>query len=266
MRLLRVVFSFSFLFVLASHVAAQQPPRRDSQAVSIVQHALFATGGTQSSLAIQDSVTTGIVQYVRSNQIVRVPIVIKSRGTKSIRYELQEQDGTKIRVVNQGRAVIQTPDGRVTELIGNNTLAERVNHIPALSLLSDLGDGSVDVEDGGDGTVNGQPADVVALAFHPAAHAAVAEKQRDMTRRLFYIDRATKTVSKIQYPRFAENRPGSSQKVEVLLSDYRSISGVLVPFKQITYFDGKLMSELSISSVMFNVGLPESDFVLPQRR
>jgi len=38
----------------------------------------------------------------------------------------------------------------------------------------------------------------------------------------------------------------------------------MVPFNQATYLDGKLASELVLSSVAFNLRLPDSLFTIPQ--
>jgi len=48
------------------------------------------------------------------------------------------------------------------------------------------------------------------------------------------------------------------------LADYRSINGLLVPFHQTVFVDGKLETDLTFASVTLNVGLSDAEFALPQ--
>ena len=84
-----------------------------------------------------------------------------------------------------------------------------------------------------------------------------------MTRTTFYVDQTSGLVSKLEYTNYAENDSDAQQKVEIVFSDYRNINGAWVPFRQTSYTDGKLESELVLSSVSFNVGVPDSEFDLP---
>jgi TPR repeat protein len=50
---------------------------------------------------------------------------------------------------------------------------------------------------------------------------------------------------------------------EIYFADYRSVSGMLVPFHQTVFIDGQLNTDFKLTSVTFNVGLSDSDFTLP---
>jgi hypothetical protein len=265
MRVARFVLSFLLLFVSASHLNAQQTAstlQRDPQAVALAQQSLSAMGGAQA-LLLQDSVATGQAQIFRQDGTSTVfTITKKSKGTAMVRTELQRSEGKQVRIVNKGTAAIQMANGSVRSLLTNNTVAERVEHIPALSLLSDWANTNMELSYVGSDSVNGQPADVVSISYIPPG-AQDPNFWRSTTRTLFYVDQATKFVSKIQYQNAAENNTNLTEKVEIFFSKYQVVSGVAVPFQQSTYSDGSLLSTIIFTSVAFNVGLASSDFNLP---
>lgn len=51
--------------------------------------------------------------------------------------------------------------------------------------------------------------------------------------------------------------------VQQVFSDYRRVGSIAVPFHQTTLLDGRIESDLQLSAIQFNVGVPESDFVVP---
>ena len=242
--------------------STQSSPQRDPQAITLVQQSLAAMGTTQA-LLLGDAVATGQAQIFKPDGTsTSFPITKKSIGTTMVRTELQRPEGTQVRVMNGGAAAIQMASGSIRRLVANNTVAERVEHIPALSILCEWGDTNMELVYLGTDTVNGQAADVVSVSQVPA-NAQDSNFWRSMTQTLFYVDRNTKFVSKIQYQKVAENNTNVSEKVEIFFSDYRAVSGVLVPFQSSTYSDGRLLTAITFSSVSLNAGLATTDFNLP---
>src|SRR5947208_4422844 len=152
-RLLTLFVSTSFLFtpstpnVLAATASQQAKVVKNAQAIAEVQASLLAMGA--SALTIQDSVSSGTLMTDLGKGPMSVAVTIKSKGTRMSRVELQKPSGTSIRILNHGTGMIEEPDGTVRSLLMNNTLAERVNHIPALSLLGDFQDPALSVENFG---------------------------------------------------------------------------------------------------------------------
>ena len=239
MRPTRTAFLLFVTFLISILVGAQQPPQRDPQAILIIQQSLAAMGGVQLA-AIQDSQVAGTIQHSRPDGSLRMHVIIKSKGTKLLRYEVQTQNGTRLRILNRGRAVIHTPAGHVRQLSINNTLAERISHIPILSLLGDWADPAIEIQYVGPANNNGHSADVIALSYAPTVDPAGAALYRSFSRTQFYIDQSTRVLLKTEFKNFAENDSNSSQKVEITYTDYRLVNGVLVPFLQTTYTDGNL--------------------------
>jgi outer membrane lipoprotein-sorting protein len=215
-------------------------------------------------LSYQDSQAIGTMTLSDGTSY---PITIKTKGTQETRVELQKSKGPAVRIVNQGTGVIERPNGSVLWLQTNNTLAEYVHHIPLLSILSDYQNAaSIQLVYQGVTQVNGQNTDAIAVSFVPTTDPVQGPIYASMTQTTFYVDQATGLVDKIQYTNFSENDTTSTQSIEIYFSNYQVISGISAPFTQTVYIGGSLDSTVVLTSISFNVGLPDSDFTLPPGR
>jgi hypothetical protein len=238
---------------------------RDPQAIAIAESARVGMGGQQADLLYQDSLASGVLTVYGGGESTTYPITLKTKGTRESRIEVQKSHGTNVRICNHGRAVVERPNGVLKRLLENNTAAEYVNHIPLLSILSDYENGtSIQLLDKGTTQLKGQATHRIAISFVPAADLAQGSIYASMTETLFYINESTHLVDGIKYNSYAENDPSSKQDVQMYFSQYRNINGILVPFHFATYVDGTLESDVVLKSIVFNVGLSESDFTLPE--
>ena len=172
------------------------------------------------------------------------------------------QNALVTRTVNMGIGVRQRADGTIQNLELQNTLAQTVEHIPLVS-LGKYSDTNMSIEYLGSATLDGKAVDIV--GFHPLVVSAISKTDWDQKIRQtkYYVDTGISVVTKIAYPQFGENHSESVTQVEVLFTNYKDMSGILVPLTQTTYFDGKLESILQLDSVAFNVGLPDAEFEPP---
>ncbi|HEV8525689.1 MAG TPA: hypothetical protein VGQ71_14435 [Terriglobales bacterium] len=262
---------FTTLFLVISQAAFGQKPQaiKDPQALAIAQQALAAMDRVQGRITYQDSVGEGTL-VLNGPQPVSIPVTLRTKGTRQVRVELQGAPGSTVRVLNSGRAVVQSPDGSRRKLILNNTLAERVTHIPAFSILAESDDPSVNVEYGGAFAISVTAGVVPSVNAEKLSFSAVSSDAadfgsfREITRNSVYVDKVTGMALKIEHTNYSENNPSFKTKVETYFSDYRDVQGILVPFRQTTYYDGKLESDLWLKSVTFNVGLSDTEFALPE--
>jgi hypothetical protein len=171
--------------------------------------------------------------------------------------------GINVRIVNQGQGAIVRPDGSVKTLYSNNTFYEHVNHVPLLSVLAEYASGNVNLLSNGVAQVQGQPEDVIEVDFVPDLSPASGAIFASMNRTLFFVNQATHLVDKIQRATFYEGDQDHTFNEEVYLADYRSVNGMLVPFHQSVFIDGQLDTDLTFTSVSFNVGLADSEFAVP---
>jgi hypothetical protein len=250
--------------VSSRNVNSQQTAtlQKDPQALAVVQKSLLAMSGTTSLNSILDSQADGTLTFYAPDGPVPMPIMYKTKGTHQIRVELQQSAGTVVRIVNNGQGILQKPDGSIVNLLMNNTLGERVTHIPVLSLLAENLDPAVKVQSKGSSTVNSSVTNDVGLSYVPNLASPDASAFEKMTQHIFHLDQSTGLVLKVDYQNCAENDTNACQKVETVFSDYRSVQGVLVPFVQTTSIDGEPYSQVVLKSVSFNVGLSDSLFAL----
>lgn len=227
-------------------------------ALTVVNNALSASGAS-AAMNYQDAKATGTLVVPGNDPI---PLTIEALGRNATRVEASLKDGTAVRIVNSGKGTFTRPDGNVRVLNPLNLVAERVNYIPALSFLADAPLPKMAVTYTGTDTVNGSPADVVSVAVASGPDDAQVAASIEVTRHRYFIDGKTQLVVKVQYTHFAED--GSPGQAEVIYDDYRLVSGMAIPFRQTTYIDGSLFSDLTLQSVSFNVGLSPSDFVVPE--
>jgi len=260
--------AFLSLFCITSRLNAATTQQftitKDPQAIAIAAKAIAAMGGAQALLTYQDSVSTGTLTLHRAKSVTSHPVTFKSKGTQETRAEFQMPTGTSLRIVNQGRGIFQNEDGTIRNLQQNNTYAERVNHIPLLSGLSEYQGGSVQVQYQGTALVNNQVNDVIAISYVPTTDPLQAAAYVEMTQSLFFVNQTTALVDKIQYTNFAENDVSVKDNVEVYFSEYKNVGAISVPFIEAIFVNGNLDAEIVLQSVAFNAGLSDAEFALPK--
>ena len=235
---------------------------RDPTAIAMVQTVLRSSGAAQVPV---DAVAVGTLRTTVAGKSSDTPITVKSKGSQLLRTEMQQPTGTSISIINHGHGTLQRPNGKVMELLTNNTFVERADHIPIFSLLAEYEESGMSVENLGSTTVMGRPANIVALRPLPQPNISQAMLDQYISKTKFYIDEISNEVVKIERTNYAENDTSFGQKFEIYLSNYQSINGVLVPFRQTEFHDEKLDSDLILQSVTFNNGLSDTEFTLPEQ-
>jgi len=261
MRLLRFGF-LAVVSVLSVPLAAQSPPQRDPQAVAVAARAFTALGGPAASAGFIDFELRGTTTFAGVSD-TPMQVVIRGRGTGSLRVEVQLPKGLNVLILRDGQGAIQRTDGSVRRLELYNTIGPRNFYIPAFSFLARYNESNVEVQSREGELVRGTPADVVEfdLSEHDSGPAPIV---RDVTKQRFFFDRVSGLPLKVEYDNLAENDSNAKTKTEIYYSDYRLVRGTLVPFRQDTYADGELQSTLILTSVQFNLGLSDSEFTLRQ--
>lgn len=238
----------------------------DPQAVAIAQAAFAAMGGAQGVAGYQDSLASGTITIYSGGSPVSYPITMKSKGLRETRIDLQMTAGTNTRIVNQGQGAIVRPDGSVKSLDSNNTFHEHVNHVPILSLLAEHASGKVNLLYKGTAQLQGQSENVIEIDFVPNLDPVSGPIFASMSSTEIFVNQTTNLVDKIQRSTFYEGNQNNTFNEELYFSDYRSVAGLSIPFHLSVYVDGQLDTDLKFTAVNLNVGLPDSDFALPNAR
>jgi hypothetical protein len=196
-------------------------------------------------------------------------ITLKTRGTSQTRIELATGKGTITTILNADSGQRTSADSKVRRLREENTLGQRVTHIPALSLIAEAADAAMEIgapdsskdSFAGGAALSAANSFVLSSAKGPG-NALDAANRTAATRATFTLDPVTGLVTKLHYRQVAENDSNYTFDVDVEYSDYRIIGGLVIPFKQRSYVNGKLESELLLSSAAIITSLTDSDFAL----
>ena len=78
----------------------------------------------------------------------------------------------------------------------------------------------------------------------------------------FYLDASTFLPVAITFNSHPDGNAGTNLFIEIDFSNYQAINGVAVPMHIQRYQQGNLMLDLTITSVSFNTGLPQSLFAV----
>jgi hypothetical protein len=263
-------FLLCLLIVSGSSLAAgankQYVPTVDPQAVMVAQAAFNAMGGSQAVAGYQDSLSSGTVTIYSSGTPVSYPVTMKSKGLRRTRVELQMPKGTQVRIVNQGQGAMIRPDGSVKNLNSNNMFYEHVNHVPLLSVLAEYGNGNMNLLYKGTAQLQGQTENIIEIDFLPNLDPINGPIFASMGRTLFFVNKSTSLVDKIQTRPFYEDGDKDACIEETYFADYRSVNGLLIPFHQTDFINSSIETDFQLTTISFNVGLQDSEFTLPQTR
>lgn len=234
---------------------------RDPQAVALAARALAAMGANSVSPQIDSRAIAMLT--ISSKPPLTMNLVLESKGLTTKRAELRQPSGLSIRIVRGGAGSIQQPDGSVRQVLRNNTLFEHVNYIPILSLLAEFQNPAADLEIVSRAASNGTADEVISVALGQSSDPAQAAIERQISRTVFYINQASSMVDKIEYIQYSEQPRSTPLQIQEVYSDYRNVGGVAVPFHQTTLLDGQIESDIQVSNIAFNVGLSDTDFIVP---
>jgi hypothetical protein len=233
-------------------------PTKDAASTSLIADSLSRMRSAELDVSTLSSTASGTLIMNGTE----MPLSYKTKGTDKVRVEVQQPKGTSVYVLNGGIGQIRRTDGGIRHLLMNNTIAQRVSYIPALSLLAEYAKENISVDKPSYAVADdGRQRPTVAVSFAPASEnegdtASFAE----MTRTQFTFDPDTGFVSQMEFTRTAENNVTAKEKVRIVFSDYKQINGIAVPFTQTTYASDRIESELQLKEVSFGSGMDDSEF------
>jgi outer membrane lipoprotein-sorting protein len=87
---------------------------------------------------------------------------------------------------------------------------------------------------------------------------------KDNNETIYYFNAQTYLPIKIEYS--VINQIGAVAKYEILLSDYRSVENIVIPFKTDTFINSIKKSESTITEIQFNQDLDSILFEMPESK
>ena len=240
--------------VLLSAAASAQPPQRDPQAIVILQRSLAAMGGAVPS----DSLATGNVVLVAGSKTETGTVRILTRGLHQTAEEILTAEGRRMVVYSQGQA-IETEDMVIKSLQMELVVTSQCPDFPLPFLAAVLNDPDSGIQYVGLESFDGSPVHHIrfwkSFSSKPRRQHLATFSVKDV-----WVDAISGLPRKLSYIRRAARGAEPGIPVEVLYSAYRSVSGLLFPYRIEKSLNGTPWATVTISSVIFNSGLTDTDF------
>ncbi len=253
----------AFLVLSASaFTSAQQPPPRDPQALVVLGQMAAATGWNGLSVP-RDAVATGGVTRYRGTDQDTVSVTLKAKSCRVHRTDVQDSTGTRSTIVNGEGAVVVAASG-TTFIPPHSAVSMQGIALPFFCDLAAFGDTTVSLHYSGTENVAGQPAHRVEISRQSLTEGSPTGAKHRANRLIVWISAASALPVQIASTTIAIDNPSAVTTTVRVLSDYRAVGGVAVPFRQqVQQANGQVLYTLQLTSINFNVGLSDVEFALP---
>jgi hypothetical protein len=244
----------SFCVGVSSICSAQSSPTRDAQALAIIAKSIAAMSGLAP--VVQDTLAQGNATFVNGTQAT---IKFESKGATKSRHELAFPNQLVEYVMNGGEGY-SVKDGKKTNLPLWVTQYHYPEHIPAISQMADFASANMAVSYVGLESVQGASAHHIRFILTPVGDGTPANIAALISEFHVFVDAQTYLVTKTENYIFSPDAIENRSLVEMYYSDYRSVNGLMVPYRISRYISGGKTCDIVFSSVEMNVGIPDSDF------
>jgi hypothetical protein len=257
LAVLSCIFALSGTSVstFGQQATSSPPPVRDAQAVTVVQSAITAMGGAGAVVAITNATITGTEQDSSNPDATPTTFSWQTSGVE-FSSTVQNSAGTYTEVSGHG-APAQFKNGIWALMLTSIVRAELPFHLPILALYAEIQNPNITFQFVGSGTVEGKP----------AIHVHVADNSDSMgqmvTGQEWYFDPASYLPVRVEYKWPDKTDLNYSVPGALEFSDYNAVNGVNVPY-QLKIQVSQLVLQATVTSAVFNSGLPASTFDPPE--
>lgn len=253
MRFLRIVPAVVFTF-LAVPVAAQDPPKRDVQALAVLQASLQAMGGRLPD----DSTAEGTVNLVEGSKTQSGTIRILTRGKDQTFEEIQTADEHRTVTFSRGQAKHSDAESVEPSSVELAASSQALDFLLPF-LFGALENTDFSFEYVGLEKVEGQEVHHIRLQNTFLSQRRLKDIA-PLTEKHVWISATSNLPVKVAYERRAARGAHPSIPLTINFSDYRNIAGILYPFRIEKTFNGSPWAAIVIDQVRFNSNLSDSQF------
>jgi hypothetical protein len=258
-----VIRGFCLLTVLATPSLAfsQVQAVKDPAAQAVLARMGSATGWVAAGIP-QDATASGTVTTYQGSQDNTSTITFEAKGLREFRSQVNGADGVSTYILNQDAAVVVTPTS-VEFIPIHSAISESPFVFPFFSVMLLASEPNVATQYVGTETVNGQQADRVDLLRQPGATDPLTTLRSVASHLVVWVSTSTGLPVQIQETHIANDNPTAIANVVRVFSNFRTVSGVSMPFQQDVSVGQNKQYSVQLQSVNLNVGLLDSDFALP---
>jgi hypothetical protein len=242
-------------------LAAPQTATRDAQAVTLIQSSLTALTG---SAAVNDATLQSTASYVAGSDQESGSALMVGRLTQESIVQLNLSRGIRQQMRNGAAGVWSGPDGVVHSMATANCRTDASWFFPAITLESIAGDSTLALSYLGADTSKGASLLHVRVARVVSVDTPIASAEilRESTMDI-YFDPQSLLPMVLDFDIHPDNDNNPNIPVEILFPAYQNLSGALAPYHIQKLIQGTLTLDLTVTSVIVNSGVPDSEFVLP---
>jgi hypothetical protein len=261
----------AFVFALASALlyslslsqtaAAPQTVARHPQALTLIASSLKAVRG---SVTVNDVILQATANYVAGSDEESGTATLTALGNKQSLVQLDLSGGTRQEIRNGLAGAWSGPDGTAHSMAIHNCWVDAAWFFPALTLEALQADSTLGVAYLGPGERNGAAA-IHLQFFHavPGQTVAMTANIQKLSALDLYLDPKSLLPVALGFNTHPDNDLNLNIPIEVRFAEYRSVSGVLVPFRVQKFLQGTLTLDLAVTQAAVNSGVASSRFTVP---
>jgi hypothetical protein len=250
----------------AQTVTTPTPAPQDPQAVSVLNQALGVAGGATAIGTVTNYSATGNVTY-HWNPDEQGSVTVRAMGPEAVRVDASLSNGVRSSAIQDGRTMVKAANGTVTQFPPQYPVPSSDAFpyqapmfpsslvLPHLVLTNVLNSATHSIAYEGIVQVDGRSVHDVRIQWIPVGAPEPANISEYATKDVF-IDTTTFEISMIE-----EMVPKHTMR-QVRYSNYTPVNGVMVPHSVSEQVGGQQTWDITISQIIFNSGIQDSDFVL----
>jgi hypothetical protein len=259
--LTRLALLFFLVTLISSPIKAQTTaPVRDPQALTAIASSLKAlTGGT----AVNDVTLQAAASYVAGSDEETGTAALTATSRQESLLQLNLTSGSRQEVRSGLLGAWVGPDSTTHCMATFNCRTDASWFFPALTLESLSSDSTIAVTYVGLDSSKGTALVHVRAARVQWADSAVAAAEILRVGTMdIYFDPQSFLPLVLDFNEHADNNPNTDITVEIEFGNFQNMNGGLVPFHIQKLLRGSLTLDLTVTSVVLNSGVPDSEFAL----
>ena len=268
MFLIHLSVSVIISLPISSSVPAQEPSaatqasQRDQGAVSSLQQALNATGGTKQLSAVKDFAGTGTITYHWAGEDVPGSVTVYGKGLGQFRMDANLPGGIQSLIIDGNAGTFSALNGQKMKLNFHSIMTAGALTLPSLRIAAALNDTSTRLNYFG--LVVWENSQAIKVHVAPPVDPALTidSRLKGLGEFDLYFDPTSYRLLELDEGIWWGGDLTQTYTHQILFSNYVSTGGLSVPFSITERFGGQETWSLSLTSVTFNNGLSDSLFSL----
>jgi hypothetical protein len=212
-------------------------------------------GGAAAVATVKDTLVTGTVASSSGGPTKSGTFTWKTSAAE-YRYEFHFSSTANIFLSGHGNPAT-VHNGTVTSISPQVGIANSPLHLPAEVLADAIANPQYSVVLSGKTTLNGAAAIKLRISLTTDMLSALISTQD------WYFDPASGLPLRVEHRIPDTRRPENYVVAAEDFADFRTVSGLLTPFKITSYEEGALVAVETVTAVSFNNGLSPTDFDAP---